>query len=377
MFDFDTPINRHGTHNEKWGRYNPDIIPAWVADMDFKAPPSVIRALKQRVEHGIFGYTYVDESLTQSAINFMKRHYDWQVKPDWFTWVSGVVPSMNIACKMIEPDQRVLTTSPIYPHFFKAPKMTGREVGIVKLTCKDNRWTLDFDAIENAITPQTELFMLCNPYNPGGTLFTCKELERLGEIAKKHDLLIVSDEIHADLILNPEAKHIPIASLNDDLANRTITLMAPSKTFNIAGLNCSYAIIPNSSLKRRFENAMGKLNGGVNLLGLAAAKAAYEGGDEWLKALREYLAQNLSLVQEFVKSHPPLKLCDQDATFLAWIDCSGLDTDPYELFLKHGVALSDGKDFLGEGFVRLNFGCPKSILSEILKRMEVALSSLK
>jgi len=377
MFDFDTPINRHGTHNEKWGRYNPDIIPAWVADMDFKAPPSVIRALKQRVEHGIFGYTYVDESLTQSAINFMKCHYDWQVKPNWFTWVSGVVPSMNIACKMIEPDQRVLTTSPIYPHFFKAPKMTGREVDIVKLTCKDNRWTLDFNAIENAITPKTKLFMLCNPYNPGGSVFTCKELERLGEIAKKHDLLIVSDEIHADLILNPEAKHIPIASLNDDLANRTITLMSPGKTFNIAGLNCSYAIIPNSSLKRRFENAMGMLNGGVNLLGLIAAKAAYEGGDEWLKALREYLAQNLSLVQEFVRSHPPLKLCDQDATFLAWIDCTRLDTDPYELFLKHGVALSDGKDFLGEGFVRLNFGCPKSILLEILKRMGVALSSLK
>jgi len=377
MLDFDTPINRHGTHTEKWEKFGLDIIPAWVADMDFKAPPSVIEALKKRVEHGVFGYTGVDEGLIQSAIDFMKRHYDWQTSPDWFTWVSGVVPSMNIACKMIDPNQRVLTTSPIYPHFYKAPKMTGREVDIAKLTCKDNRWTLDFDAIENTITPQTKLFMLCNPYNPAGTVFTCKELERLGEIAKKHDLLIVSDEIHADLILNTKAKHIPIASLSGDLANRTITLMAPSKTFNIAGLNCSYAIIPNSSLKRHFKNAMGKLNSGVNLFGLTAAKAAYENGDEWLKALREYLARNLALVQEFVIKHPPLKLCDQDATFLAWIDCSRLDTDPYELFLKHGVALSNGKDFLGEGFVRLNFGCPQSTLKEILTRMDRALNSRK
>lgn len=373
MFDFDTPIDRHGTHTEKWDKYDSKTIPAWVADMDFLSPPCVKEALKKRVEHGVFGYTSIDSELVNSAINFMKRHYDWQVSPEWFTWVSGVVPSMNIACKMIESNQRVLTTAPIYPHFYKAPKMTGREVDIVRLTCKENRWTLDFDALEAAITPQTKLFMLCNPYNPGGTVFTCKELERLGEMAKKHDLLIVSDEIHADLILNPKAKHIPIASINDDLANRTITLMAPSKTFNIAGLNCSYAIIPNPSLKRRFEKAMGKLNGGVNLLGLTAAKAAYESGDEWLKALREYLAQNLTLVQDFVKNHPPLKLCDQDATFLAWIDCSELKTNPYELFLEHGVALSDGKDFLGEGFVRLNFGCPKDTLKEILNRMSKAL----
>jgi cystathionine beta-lyase len=250
-------------------------------------------------------------------------------------------------------------------------------VDIVKLTCKENRWTLDFEALENAITPQTKLFMLCNPYNPGGTVFTCKELEHLGKIAKKHDLLIVSDEIHADLILNPNVKHTPIASLSDDLASRTITLMAPSKTFNIAGLNCSYAIIPNSSLKRRFENTMGKLNGGVNLLGLTAAKAAYEDGDEWLNALKEYLRQNLLMVQEFVKNHPPLKLCNQDATFLAWIDCSGLNTDPYELFLNHGVALSDGKDFLGKEFVRLNFGCAQSVLQEILERMDRALKTVK
>lgn len=373
---FDTPVDRRGVANEKWSRYPKDVLPAWVADMDFKAPACVIEALHARVEHGVFGYTGVEKELLDTLCGFIQKHYAWQVKPEWFVFVSGVVPSMNITCKMLEPGQSVLTTSPIYPHFFKAPKMMDREVLTVPLVETKGRWSFDFEALERAITPSCKLFMLCNPYNPGGTVFTCNELEQLGKIAKKHDLLICSDEIHADLILDPRAKHVPIASLDEGLSQRTITLMAPSKTFNIAGLNCSFAIIPNTSLRRRFIASMGGLNGGVNLLGLTAAKAAYQGGEAWLEALREYLRENLALVQAFVAKHPKLKLLNQQATFLAWIDCQELGVDPYALFLAHGVGLSDGKDFLGEGFVRLNFGCPRSTLVEILERMEKALSSL-
>ena len=254
--------------------------------------------------------------------------------------------------------------------------MMGKVLQSVPLVEKENRWCIDFEALEEAIGVTCKLFLLCNPYNPGGTVFSYDELVRLGEIAKTHDLLICSDEIHADLLVDPRAKHFPIASLDSDLANRTITLMAPSKTFNIAGLNCSYAVIPNASLRRRFVKAMGGLNGGVNLLGLVAAQAAYEHGDAWLEELKRYLAQNLELVHTFVAKNPKLKLLDQQATFLAWIDCRALHTDACALFLDHGVALSDGKDFLGEGFVRLNFGCPRNTLKEILSRMEDALITL-
>ncbi|WP_240332056.1 MalY/PatB family protein [Sulfurospirillum tamanense] len=372
---FDTPIDRTRIPNEKWSRYPHDVLPAWVADMDFKAPQCVIDALHKRVEHGVFGYTGVSQDLLDTACTFIKKQYNWDVKPEWFVFVSGVVPSMNVTCKMLEPNQSVLTTTPIYPHFFKAPKMMNKEVATVPLVEKEGRWTFDFEALERAISPTCKLFLLCNPYNPGGTVFTKEELTRLGEIVKTHDLLICSDEIHADLLLDPKARHIPIASLDEDLANRTITLMAPSKTFNIAGLNCSFAIIPNETLKRRFQASIGGLNGGVNLLGLTAAKAAYEGGEAWLKELRLYLNENLLLVQEFVAKHPKLKLLDHQATFLAWIDCRALNANPHALFLEHGVGLSDGKDFLGEGFVRLNFGCPRTTLETILHRMDCALTS--
>ncbi|MBE0496897.1 MAG: putative C-S lyase [Campylobacterales bacterium] len=370
---FDTLIDRRSVSNEKWSRYPEAVLPAWVADMDFKAPQCVIDALHERVEHGVFGYTGVSQDLLDVACAFIQKHYNWHVNPEWFVFVSGVVPSMNVTCKMLEPSQSVLTTSPIYPHFFKAPKMMNKEVTAVPLVEKEGRWTFDFEALKRAISPTCKLFLLCNPYNPGGTVFTKEELTHLGEIVKTHNLLICSDEIHADLLLDPKARHIPIASLDEDLAHRTITLMAPSKTFNIAGLNCSFAIIPDAALRRRFQASMGGLNGGVNLLGLTAAKAAYEGGEAWLEALRFYLKENLLLVQAFVAKHPRLKLLDQQATFLAWIDCRDLGVNPYELFLSHGVGLSNGKDFLGEGFVRLNFGCPRQTLKEILERMDTAL----
>lgn len=372
---FDTPINRYDTSSEKYDKYDKGILPAWVADMDFISPQCIINALNTRVEHGIFGYTNVSNSLEREVENFIKRHYHWDIKASWLVFTSGVVSSMNIALSMLEKECSVITTNPIYPYFFKLPSDLGLETIQVSMQNIDGRWSVDFDEYEKAIKPNTKMMLLCNPYNPGGTVFTKKELEKFGDIAIKHNLLIVSDEIHADLIINPKARHIPIASLNQEIASRTISLYAPSKTFNIAGLQSSYAVISDTALRKRFKKAMGHLNGGVNLLGLTALQAAYKDGDEWLFELREYLATNFEMVKDFVSSYEQLQMLNQDATYLAWIDARELKVDGYELFLKHGVALTDGKGFGGDGFVRVNFGTPKLLLNEILERMSKALKA--
>jgi len=377
MFNFDEIVDRTKTPCEKWDKYKGlDVIPAWVADMDFKSPPCVVDALQKRVSEGVFGYTGVDEEAYDAIIAFLKRHYNWEIKKEWLLFTHGVVSSMNIACLSVEGES-VMTTTPIYPHFIKAPKYANKEILAIAMKEKNNRWVLDFEAMEQAIKPTCKLFMLCNPYNPAGTVFTKAELEKLGAFCLKHDLMICSDEIHADLLLNPTAKHIPLASLSEELAQRSITLMAPSKTFNIAGLQASFAVIPNAELRKKFQKSMGSMVGGINLLGITALKAAYLEGDAWLNELRLYLAENLKMLQDFVRKNPKLKLLDQEATFLAWIDASALHVkSPYQFFLDFGVGLSDGEPFGDKNYVRLNFGTQKSVLKTILDRMQKAMDSL-
>jgi len=377
MFNFDEIVDRTKTPCEKWNKYKGlDVIPAWVADMDFKSPPSVSDALQKRVHEGVFGYTDCDEATYDAIIAFLKRHYNWEIKKEWLLFTHGVVSSMNIACLTVEGES-VMTTTPIYPHFIKAPKYARKEILAIAMKEENNRWVLDFEAMGKAITPTCKLFMLCNPYNPAGTVFTKAELETLGAFCLKHDLTICSDEIHADLLLNPNAKHIPLASLSEELSQKSITLMAPSKTFNIAGLQASFAVIPNAELRKNFKRTMGSMVGGINLLGITALKAAYLEGDAWLAELRLYLSENLKMVQDFVRKNPKLKLLEQEATFLAWIDASALHVNsPYEFFLQHGVGLSDGEPFGNKNFVRLNFGTQKSVLEAILKRMQKGMDSL-
>lgn len=377
MYNFDEPLDRTKSSCEKWDKYKgEDVIPAWVADMDFKSPPCVIEALQKRVLEGAFGYTAVDDETIDVIISFVKKHYGWEIQKEWLVFTHGVVTSMNIACKAVGGES-VLTTTPIYPHFIKAPKNAGQSVIAIPMIEKNLRWTIDFEKLERSITPTCKLFMLCNPYNPAGTVLSRVELEKLASICLKHDLVVCSDEIHADLILTPNLKHIPIASLSEEMAQKSITLMAPSKTFNIAGLQASFAIIPNPKLRASFEKAMGNTVGGVNLLAITATKAAYMYGEPWLKELRIYLKENLTMVEAFVASNPKLKLLHQDATFLAWIDASALHVkSPYAFFLEHGVGLSDGKPFGDENFVRLNFGTTKKLLQEILQRMQNAMDSL-
>lgn len=377
MSIFDEYIDRRDSKSDKWDKYKgTDIIPMWVADMDFKAPTAVIEAMEERVKHGVFGYTPLDDETLEAFIDFVKRHYNWEIKKEWILYSYGVVISMNFTCKAIGSKDVIITT-PIYPHFYKAPKNAGSRTIEVPLVEKNNRWCVDFEKFEDSITKECKLFMLCNPHNPGGTVFTKEELERFADIAKRHDLIVCSDEIHADLILNPDVKHIPIASLNEDIAQRSITLLAPSKTFNIAGLKSSFVIIPNDSLRRAYKKEMTGLVDDPNILATVATKVAYKECDDWLSSLREYLRENLKIVQEFVAKNPKLKLLNQDATFLAWIDVSALGLqNPYEYFLTYGVGLSDGEPFGNKSFIRLNFGTDKNTLKKALDRMQKAIDSL-
>ncbi len=374
MIDFDEIVDRKTVYGDKWGRYkNQNVIPMWVADTDFKAPKEVIDALHARVEHGVFGYTGVDKKTNQAVVDFIKRHYNWQIESSWIVWLPGVVSGMNVTCKAIKTKE-VITTTPIYPHFIKAPQQAGQCVIKVPLREIKNRWTIDFDEFERAITPTCKLFMFCNPHNPSGTVFTKKELKKLSKICIKYDLIICSDEIHADLILNPKAKHIPIASLNSEILKRSITLLAPSKTFNIAGLQSSYAIIPDTRLRKEFKKTVGDIVSQINLLAITATHVAYTQCDEWLFKLRIYLQENLKIIQKFVSSEPKLKLLSHEATYLAWIDVSGLELEnPYKYFLSYGIGLSAGDGFGDKNFVRLNFGTTKKTLKEGLKRFKKAI----
>ncbi|HIP29541.1 MAG TPA: putative C-S lyase [Sulfurospirillum arcachonense] len=374
---FDKKVDRTRSHCEKWDRYkNQDVIPMWVADMDFKSPQCIIDALQARVEHGVFGYTSVDDGTNQAVVDFLARHYNWKTDSNWIVWLPGVVPGMNIACRSVTT-QDVIINTPIYPHFVNAPQNAKKNIIKVPLVEKNNRWTIDFEDFESKITSTCKLFMFCNPYNPGGTVFTKDELEKIASICIKYDLTICSDEIHADLILNPKAKHIPIASLNEEIAKRSITLLAPSKTFNIAGLQSSFAVIPDVHVRKNFKRELAGLSSEINLLAITATRVAYTSCDVWLEKLRVYLANNLKVIQDFISNEPKLKLLDQDATYLAWIDVSALKLDnPYEYFLSYGVGLSEGDRFGNENFVRLNFGTTKVLLEEGLKRIKIAIDNI-
>jgi cystathionine beta-lyase len=374
---FDKVVDRTNSNSEKWNRYKgKDIIPMWVADMDFEAPTPIIEAMENRLNHKIFGYTPLSDDTLEAFIGFVKRHYNWDIKKEWILFSYGVVISMNFATRVVKSKEVIINT-PVYPHFYKAPKNAGGRAVGVPLVEQNNRWSIDFDAFEMAISKDCKLFMLCNPHNPGGSVFTKEELSKLANIAKKYDLIVCSDEIHADLLLNPNAKHIPIASLNKDIEQRSITLLSPSKSFNIAGLKSSFIIIPNDSLRRKFKIEMSGLVDDPNIFANVATKVAYSECDEWLFELRDYLRGNLELVQEFVAKNPKLKLLNQDATFLAWIDVSALNLkNPYEHFLKYGVGLSEGEPFGSKDFLRLNFGTQRATLIEALNRMQRAIDNL-
>lgn len=377
-FDFDTRINRTGTASLKWDRYDgKDVIPFWVADMDFLSPPSVMAALHQRVDHGVFGYTLPSTGLVEAVIGHLFDRYGWRVDPAWLVWLPGLVCGLNVACRATgQEEDGVVTAVPVYPPFLSAPRLSGRTLTTTELVNDCGIWRFDRDSFRRAINARTRLFLLCNPHNPVGRAFTRQELEELAAICAERDLVICSDEIHAGLVLDAEREHLPLAALSPEIARRTITLMAPSKTYNLPGLGCAFAVIPDDALRRRFRAAMAGIVPHVNLLGFTAAEAAYRDGEIWRQELLAYLRYNRDLVTEAVRTMPGLATTHVEATYLAWIDARGMGgRDPARFFEAAGVGLSDGADFGAPGFVRLNFGCSRSLLHEGLDRMRRSLLS--
>ncbi|WP_415895189.1 MalY/PatB family protein [Neptuniibacter sp. PT34_22] len=374
--EFDYQINRKGTASQKWEKYSDsDILPMWVADTDFMSPPAVIKALHERIDHGVFGYTNVPVELNELVIERMQNFYDWEVNSNDIVWLPGLVCGLNLACRSLgESGDTVLTPKPIYPPFMSAPRLSDREVCTLPMQDIDGRKIIDFDALENALTDRTRLLLFCNPHNPGGTVYRKEELERLAAIIIKHDLYICSDEIHCDLILEQGLQHTPIASLSPEIAARTITLMAPSKTFNIAGLGCSFAIIGNPELRKKFINTKKGVVPDVNLLGYTAAIAAYQEGEAWNQQQLDYLRANRDYLQKEINQIPGLKLAPIEATYLAWIDVSGAKlTNPAHFFEQAGIGMSPGRDFGDNNYMRLNFGCTRSTLKEAVRRIKHAL----
>jgi cystathionine beta-lyase len=376
MFDFDRVIDRRDTGSLKWDRYaGRDISPLWVADMDFTAPPAVLDALQRRASHGVFGYTHAPAELVEVILARLRERHGWQVAAEALVWLPGLVVGLNVTCRAVcEAGSDVLTMTPIYPPFLSAPRLSGCRLTTVPMAREGDRWRIDFDALAAAVTPATRLLLLCSPQNPTGRVFTTEELGRLAELCLRHDLTLCSDEIHCDLVLEKGCEHRVTASLDAALAARTITLMAPSKTFNLPGLNCALAVIPDARLRARFQRAMAGIVPYVNLLGYQAALAAYRDGGDWHAALLDYLRANRDLVLDALATMPGLRATRGEATYLTWIDArlAGLE-NPVRFFEQAGVGLSDGSEFGAPGFARLNFGCPRATLKEALRRMRGAL----
>ena len=338
----------------------------WVADTDFRAPRAVLDALAARVEHGVFGYSSPPEELRSAIVERLASRYAWRVDPAWIVFLPGVVPGLHVSARrLLAPNERALVPHPVYQHFKRALELAPRPYTDVPLVLQKGRWILDTDVLR---TP-ARLAYLCNPQNPGGTVFTRAELEQFAELTR--DAIIVSDEIHCDLVLDPAARHVPIASLSPEVSRRTVTLMSASKAFNIPAAGCAWAVVEDPRLREAMSADMrAHVLPSPSVFGYTATLAALRGGDAWLAAQIEYLRANHHLVQ----AELPLPMAPVQATYLAWIDARALQ-DPYELFLRHGVALSPGEQFGAPGFVRLNFGTQRARLREALQRMKRALHS--
>ena len=375
--DFDTVVDRRSTESNKWHKYPADVLPLWVADMDFPSPPPVIRALHERVAHGFFGYGTEQPEFFEVIVDRLQKRYGWSVSAESIVHLPGVIPGFNLACRALaSPGDGLLLQTPMYPPILRAPLNCGlvrQEAPLARDA--DGRYVADLDAFRSAIDARTRLFLLCNPHNPVGRVWDRADLARMAEICLERNLAIVADEIHCDLVY-PGYRHVPIASLAPEIEQRTITFMAPSKTFNLPGLKSSIAIIPNAELRAKLVAQQLDLVRAVNVLGYVATLAAYRDGQPWLDDLLRYLEANRDHVAAYVADHlPGVTMSRPEGTYLAWLDCRAAkvpNEDPYTFFLeKAKVALNDGVAFGagGQGFVRLNFACPRSLLTEGLDRM--------
>ncbi|MBE9603759.1 putative C-S lyase [Acetobacteraceae bacterium H6797] len=379
--DFDTVIDRHGTGSLKWQRYAEEVLPMWVADADFAVSPAITAAIRARLDHPVFGYASADAGLRQTIVTAMAETYGWKIEPEHLLFIPGVVTAFNMALKaLLQPGDGVLVQTPAYPPILQAHRNWGlTPVEHVMHPGPHGDYALDLEAFDEAAAA-SRAFLLCNPHNPTGRVFTRAELAHMAETCLARDLIIIADEIHCDLLFDGR-RHIPIASLSPEIAARTITLMSASKTFNIAGLKAAFAIIPDKALRDRVAAAHLGLVGSVNVLGLEATRAAFAEGTPWKDDLVAYLEGNRDWLEEAVRRRlPGIAFRKPEGTYLAWLDCKGigLNEEAYDFFLRKAkVAFNPGPEFgtPGRDFVRLNFACPRATLEEGVARMERAIKA--
>tara|TARA_A100001037_G_scaffold306506_2_gene352197 strand:+ start:2562 stop:3707 length:1146 start_codon:yes stop_codon:yes gene_type:complete len=374
--DFDNIIQRTETYSSKWDKYSgTDILPFWVADMDLKTPNFIINSVKQRLRHPILGYTRRPEELNDTFIAWLKRNQNWEVKEEWLVWIPNVVFGLNIAAKSLaQTNGSIVVPTPVYYPFLSVAKNSGQHCVRVPLVKSDGQWVMNFDEIEKSIDANTNLLLLCNPQNPTGRCYSPSELARLAEICLKHGLYLCSDEIHCDLLIDENISHKSIASLGPEIGNRTITLFALTKTYNMPGLSCAVAVIPDTTMRNNFIRSQRGLSGDIGPLTLAATLAALADETNWVDQLTRYLRANHKLVLQTLGN----RVTPVEATYLAWVDLRHLNVEkPASLLERYGIGLSEGKEFGTAGYVRMNFGCPKPLLIEGLRRFSKALKDLE
>ena len=374
-YDFDSVIDRRAASSTKWVRYGPDVLPFWVADMDFKSPPGLLEAVQERLRHGVLGYTDPPPAIEDAFIQWLADRFGWSVPKDWLLWLPGVVPGLNLAGRVIgDSGQSILIPVPVYHPFLSVPARADKQAIFVDLVRDNGRWVMDMDRLEQAVQPSTRGLLLCSPQNPTGRAYHRSELEPLVEFCLRHDLTLVSDEIHCDLLLDATASHVPTATLNPEL--RCISLFSPNKAYNMPGLSLGVAVIADPVLRHNYQEALLGLGSGVSPLAFAAALWAYTDQSDWLPAVTGYLSQNRDLLEETVATLDGIEMTHVEATYLAWIDVSALAlANPNAHFERFGVGLSDSVPFGAAGFQRFNFACPRVTLEQGLSRLAEAVQN--
>lgn len=371
---FDREVDRRGTNAIKWDRYlGRDVLPFWVADMEFEMPDFILDSVRRRIDHGILGYTRTPDTLVAAFRDWLMRNYGWAVPAEWLVWIPGVVPGLNLSAMAVgSRGDSILIPVPVYYPFLSVPANAERSSIEVPMTVAGGRWGMDFDALNAAVRPDTQLVMIANPQNPTGRCYGRDELLELAAFAERHDLIVCSDEIHCSLLLDPTARHIPVASLGSDIARRTISLFAATKTYNMPGLSCAVAVIPDAGLRARFRGARRDLVPLMGPLAFAASEAAFNDRSRWVPGLLAYLRENHRLLFDAVGE----RMTAVEGTYLAWIDVRDLGLEhPGKHFERFGLGLSDGAAFGGPGFVRFNFACTRAMLERGLDRYRRAMEA--
>jgi cystathionine beta-lyase len=388
-YNFDEIVKRENTNCVKYDLRkivfrNESVIPMWVADMDFKTPDFIINSITNRLEHEILGYSIVPHSYFDAIVQWNLRHFNWKIQPGWISFSPGVVPALSLLIMTYtRPGDGIIIQPPVYFPFFSVIRNHNRRIITNPLHIENGQYVMDPDDLERKIDSNTRMMFLCNPHNPGGNVWSPDILRKVGEICIKKNILLISDEIHSDLVY-PGHQHTPTASLSAEIAANTITCMSPSKTFNLAGLSSAYLVISDQKLREQYEKMLDLVHVGAgNIFGFVATEAAYNHGDEWLRQLMDYLAGNLRFLQDYIAAKiPAVKVMVPQATYLVWLDCSGLKMSPERLksFMinEAGLGLNDGPQFgeEGQGFQRINIGCPRAILHQALIKLSAAVDKV-